>query len=308
MKIDSNRLFTLLLTLMLFSGASAQDYQEQMKLIRPRPENCLVYGPVNHSENIAATDAQISLINPLSHLIIETIPADRNGWYLFSVKKGTVHGLLIETPGFFPYYSEFLIPIDHEEPAFNRPVFLPNNLRNRYTICFVPQDTLLEDDSNTLVNQLGDLLGTDPSLVLWFNPQGDDLDPVRINQLTGRLVNRGISVSRVRSGVNPPPVDTMIEVRIITDRHDMESLVNMKPEEPSEGSWTIQFAASKSSVSLKKFKGLEPVFEFKGKDGFYRYTFGNFPNKDAATAKLPFVKGKGYSQAFVKTVSSIKKL
>ncbi|MFO7617788.1 MAG: SPOR domain-containing protein, partial [Bacteroidales bacterium] len=61
-------------------------------------------------------------------------------------------------------------------------------------------------------------------------------------------------------------------------------------------------------VPVERFKDLDPVYEFKGKDGYYRYTHGDYPNQEAAQAKLQSVKRKGYNQAFVKTVGSIKKL
>jgi len=50
------------------------------------------------------------------------------------------------------------------------------------------------------------------------------------------------------------------------------------------------------------------VHEFRGKDGFYRYTYGSFQTKEEANRKLQLVKNKGFKKPFAKTVGSIKKL
>ena len=76
----------------------------------------------------------------------------------------------------------------------------------------------------------------------------------------------------------------------------------------TDETWTIQITASKKSIDTKTFTGLKPVLEFKGKDGFYRYTYGTFNSRDEAAARISFVRQKGYKQAFAKTIGSIRKL
>ncbi|MFA6482916.1 MAG: glycosyltransferase, partial [Bacteroidales bacterium] len=67
----------------LIPRAVSQDYKDQINMIRPKPENCLVYGVVSMQNKELLPDIKISLINPKSHES-ETILTDRNAWYLFS--------------------------------------------------------------------------------------------------------------------------------------------------------------------------------------------------------------------------------
>jgi hypothetical protein len=61
-------------------------------------------------------------------------------------------------------------------------------------------------------------------------------------------------------------------------------------------------------LGKKTYKGLDPVYEFKGSDGFYRYGYGAFKTKEEAGRKLTVVKRKGFKKAFVKSTGAIKKL
>ncbi|MDD3810678.1 MAG: hypothetical protein PHV14_00165, partial [Bacteroidales bacterium] len=73
-------LLMIMLVLCSLPQADAQDYQEQMKLIRPRPENVLIFGIISLPDNSVVAGATVNLIDPFSFQIVETIPSDQKGW------------------------------------------------------------------------------------------------------------------------------------------------------------------------------------------------------------------------------------
>jgi GT2 family glycosyltransferase len=290
------------------SYASGQDFKDQINMIRPAPENCLVYGVLSQQNGQLLTDIKISLINKKTSEIKETITTDRNAWYLFSVQRGSPYGLLIEKNGYFPYYTENTLPIDLADNKVERNVVIPDNLKNDFSLYYPSSDTLLGETSQALVLQLAELMKKHAGLTAWLDPQGDSLDYLRVNGLTATFMKYGIPVSRLTTGVRPDNAETFIRIEINTGT---ENAVLMQPSgvnQPDEDSWTIQFAASKTPLAKKAFKDLDPVHEFKGKDGFYRYGFGTFKSQEEANKKLQVVKKKGFSKPFAKSVGSIKKL
>jgi hypothetical protein len=224
------------------------------------------------------------------------------------VRKGTPYGLIIEKDGYFPYYAENTIPLDLPETKVEKNIILPDDLKNDFTLFYPESDTVLGEKSKALLVQLTDLLIRQPTLVAWFDPQGDSLDFARINRLTAALRDSGISATRLLTGNQPDSSGACIRIGISTSPENAVLMQTFASELPADDLWTIQFSASKTPLSKKAFKGLEPVHEFRGKDGFYRYSYGTFKNRAEATAKLSVVKKKGFAKPFAKQVSSIKKL
>ena len=58
--------------------------------------------------------------------------------------------------------------------------------------------------------------------------------------------------------------------------------------------------ATKRPVNLNQFKALEKVKQIKGKDGFYRYVFGEFEGFSKAKTALENIQKSGYKDAFIK--------
>ena len=69
-----------------------------------------------------------------------------------------------------------------------------------------------------------------------------------------------------------------------------------------EATYTVQVMALKVPVETSYFKNLASVEVFKGLDGFYRYTIGNFNSYQQASSALKEINAKGYTQAFVRFV------
>ena len=64
--------------------------------------------------------------------------------------------------------------------------------------------------------------------------------------------------------------------------------------------YIIQLMATKRPVNLNQFKALEKVKQIKGKDGFYRYVFGEFEGFSKAKTALENIHKSGYKYAFIK--------
>lgn len=301
-------LLILLMASAMIPRVQSQDFRDQLNMIRPLPDNCLIYGTVSLQDNELLPDVRVSLIDIKTHEVSESIRTDRNAWYLFSVKKGLPYGLMIEKDGFFTYYTENTIPVSLPENRTEKNIILPNDLKNDFALYYPASDTVLGDKSQALLVQLIGLMKKQPGLTAWFDAQGDSIDFARINRLTDVFMRNGIAISRLRTGSQPDTAVTCIRIEISTGPENAVLMATSDPVQPDEESWTIQFSASKAPLSKKSFKGLDPVHEFKGKDGFYRYTYGSFRSLEEANRKLRFVKNKGFGKAYAKSVGSIKKL
>jgi len=75
-----------------------------------------------------------------------------------------------------------------------------------------------------------------------------------------------------------------------------------------KGEYTIQIKALTQKVNSKEFTDLEGVEVYKGKDGFYRYTFGEFKTREQAEeAKLEITKQELIKDAFIVLINNLKK-
>jgi len=64
--------------------------------------------------------------------------------------------------------------------------------------------------------------------------------------------------------------------------------------------FTVQLAATMRPIDIEKFfLGLEGINEHYGKDGYYRYTFGLFNNKEEARKLQKSMIERGFTGAFL---------
>ncbi len=78
------------------------------------------------------------------------------------------------------------------------------------------------------------------------------------------------------------------------------------PEEPETiNIFTIQLRAFRHTVSKAYFGGLEDVSVYYGKDGLYRYTYGNYNSYQEALKDLGIIKKNFYEDAFIRNLSSL---
>ncbi|OFX58524.1 MAG: hypothetical protein A2046_05515 [Bacteroidetes bacterium GWA2_30_7] len=74
----------------------------------------------------------------------------------------------------------------------------------------------------------------------------------------------------------------------------------------TSATFTIQIKASANAVDKSEFKGLEPVKEFIGTDGFHRYAYGEFPNYASAKAEWEKIITNGFPDAFIVNIEAYK--
>jgi hypothetical protein len=78
-----------------------------------------------------------------------------------------------------------------------------------------------------------------------------------------------------------------------------------KMNEADKGTFTIQLFALKKPLENPSYKGLKDVEVIQGKDGYYRYVWGEFLGKTSAKQALEDVIAKGFYDAFVVDINKL---
>ena len=95
------------------------------------------------------------------------------------------------------------------------------------------------------------------------------------------------------------------------DAHIVEKQASNQKDpilEQTSGEFTIQIKALKVEISPKEFTKLEGVKTYKGKDGFYRYTYGEFATREeAVNAWAEITKQDLVKDAFIVLIKNLKK-
>ena len=301
------------IVIMLLSWLSpelyAQNYRDQRRLIRLRPGKVMLFGKVQDYTGQKLSAATISIYNPRNFAIIENIPLDDLGEYLFTVEKGSHLGLLVEKESYFPYYQEIDIPVDAQKEVENN-LYLPDGIRKEFSLVYSPDAKM---PANTdLLEELISLLISQTGLSLWIPSQENQSGKSRLDFLDSLFQSRGIEKYRLISGSVPGNTDQIVQLNFITDKdaqeppaHVFADLTKAKDEDMR---WTLQFSASRQKLSGRKLKGLKNTRVFVGSDGYYRYTYGSFATRKEANQAISYLQSKGFSQAFPKKIGQLKKL
>lgn len=69
--------------------------------------------------------------------------------------------------------------------------------------------------------------------------------------------------------------------------------------------FTIQLKAFRHPVSKGFFSGLEEISVYYGKDGLYRYTYGEYDSYKAALNDLELIRKSNYEDSFIRNLSSL---
>ncbi|MEA1878300.1 MAG: SPOR domain-containing protein [Bacteroidota bacterium] len=311
MRIKRFFLFTLLasICLMLPDSTQSQNYRDQMKLIRLKPNNVMVFGKINDYTGEKLSGANVSLFDPIILSTIETIPVDDQGEYLFTIEKGKKIGFLVEKKGYFPYYHELTISlVADNELEYN--LHLPDGIRKTYSLIYTLEGNI--PSNNSLLEELISLLINQTGLSIWMPVQENPLGKSRITFLDSLFLARGIEGYRLLSGSLPGDTDQVVELNFMTDPEAKEADASVfegnSTVSGKDDKWTLQFSASRSELSARDLKNLKDTRMFKGKDGYYRYTYGVFNSRQEANQAISFLRDKGFSQAFPKLIGNLKKL
>ncbi|MCD6347205.1 MAG: SPOR domain-containing protein [Bacteroidales bacterium] len=269
----------------------------------------MIYGKILDYTGQKLSSATISIFNPKTFNIEETIPVDDLGEYLFTVEKGSYIGFLVEKDSYFPYYLELKIPLDAEN-ELEKDLYLPDGIRKDYSLVYAPQ---AEMPSNTdLLEELISLLISQSGLSLWIPSQENPLGKSRLNFIDSLFQARGIEKYRLVSGSLPRNSDQIVQLNFLTDQDVSEPeqgiFENLATDQGEDNLWTLQFSASRNKLTARNLKGLKNTRMFKGKDGYYRYVYGTYSSRQEANQAISYLQSKGFSQAFPKKIGKLKKL
>ncbi len=304
-------IFLLVLIGFMSITVHGQNYRDQKKLIRLKPNNILVFGQILDPSGEVINNASISLLDPQRAKILETIPVDDLGEYLFTLEKGKSFGLILEKEGLFPYYTQFIVPTNLEE-EWEYTIQLPEGLINNIELSYnydsdIPSNQkALEDLINTLSNF--------KDLSVWVPEEPDSIFQLRIAELRNTFLEAGIESYRLFTGESPSDPERLIKLRINSEKKpegseltETDKIISNKPI-ISPNKWTLQFVASKKELPESDLKGLGDFKLFRGKDGYFRYTYGVYDSKEDAESGKAFLKKKGFGQAFAKKIEDLQKL
>jgi len=90
---------------------------------------------------------------------------------------------------------------------------------------------------------------------------------------------------------------SIVELEETEDGELEVEVIDVQPQTPLEGYYTVQLAAG--DVNMSRFSNIEDPMKCKGADGIYRIIAGVFEIKDEATQYLKHLKGLGYKDAWV---------
>ncbi len=95
-----------------------------------------------------------------------------------------------------------------------------------------------------------------------------------------------------------PPEETIAE--------DTTTMVKVEPEYV----YTVQILALLNPKTVRRsfLKDLEGVLKHDGKDGFHRYTYGEYTGLDNALQTLEMIRSRGYDDAFIRKVQRYSEL
>lgn len=291
-----------------FASLFAQNYREQLALIRLQPDNSVVIGKISDYDGDKLSGAKISLFNPRSLSILQTIPVDDQGEYFFTIKKGQTLGFLIEKEGYFPYYHQLTVPVEAPE-IIEQALQLPDGIRRTYILIYPPEGFIPVNGG--ILEELISLMMNQTELSLWMPDQQNPLGKSRIVFLDSLMLNRGIEPYRILSGSLPGNRDQIVEISFETDPDAQQ--ISAYSEQPisrsgSDEKWTLQFSASKSKLPERDLRGLSDYEVFEGKDGYFRYTYGQYNSRQEANDAIIVLRNKGFNQAFPKLIGNLKKL
>lgn len=304
-----------LLSIFIIS-AQGQNYRDQKKLIRLKPNNLLVFGQIlEASGETISGGATVTLFDPPGAKMVETIPVDDLGEYLFILEKGKTYGLIVEKEGCFPFYSQFVVPTDEEE-EWEWPIQLPDQLQNRYELKYPPMAT--GPSNPETLDSLVTFLSQFSNIQVWIPELSDSIFPLRTSRIKSKFIDAGIESFRIHVGPTPGSADQFVILEFINDNTGVSIEGDPTDEDISEydspddplppGKWTLQFLASRRELQSSDLKGIKEFRMFEGKDGYYRYTYGVYDSKEKAQAGQSYLRSKGFSQSMVKKIEDLQKL
>ena len=185
-----------------------------------------------------------------------------------------------------------LINLTHQN-VFVADIFVPGRLRPKHDMSF----SIILVQSETFIDTMPDKF------------QGEQIALIITDSAflyTAGSFNRKVEAMKLLNEA----IDEGYDDAMMLEKQDLEDLIReMSGDDlPVVITYTIQIMALENPVEVGYFKDLDGVSRFRGRDGLYRYVYGEFDSIDKAMKMLPEIQDMGYHDAFIMYLARYKKL
>jgi outer membrane protein OmpA-like peptidoglycan-associated protein/Tol biopolymer transport system component len=180
-----------------------------------------------------------------------------------------------------------------DENVFVADVFVPRHLRPKhdmsYSVILIQSETFIDTMPDEFLGEQIALIITDSAFLY-----------------TAGSFNRKYEAMKLLNDA----VDQGYDEAMMLEKQDLEDLIRdlSGDDLPVVITYTIQIMALENPVDVSYFKDLDGVRRFMGRDGLYRYVYGEFEGIDDAMKILPEIQEMGYTDAFIMYLARYKKL
>ena len=179
----------------------------------------------------------------------------------------------------------------------NDDINIPENLKDRdltYSIILLKQVNRLPADYFDKYDELYKYNINEYQDGLYIYTLGNFKQKSKLIEIFNTILDLGFSNAEI--------IDSYELQNLLTEN---EAGVGISETNLSE-SYSIQLKATSIPIDIKSFKPLEGIKEIKCIDGFYRYIYGEYKNKDFAQKELDKIVNKGFSEALIIDLSKLK--
>jgi len=176
-----------------------------------------------------------------------------------------------------------LINLQHDN-VFVADIFVPRRLKpvqdQAYSVILIQSETFIDTMPDEFEGEQIALIITDSAYLY-----------------TTGSYNRKVEAMKMLNEA----IDKGYDDAMMLEKDDLEDLIRELSggDLPVTITFTIQIMALENPVEVSHFTNLEGVRKFQGRDGLYRYVYGEFNNIDEALKLLPVIQSKGYPDAFI---------
>jgi len=328
--VYTKKTFGLLIVAVLLVFSANAQVNKQQKFLRINPNICTVIGNISSEQENLLSDVLLTVIDNDTHDFIGNYsPEISTGIYSINLLKAHKYQIIVECQDYYAYLVEIMIKADSEK-EISMNIIIPDSYRKSFTIEFNALN-FEEDNINTL-SLIANLMTEYPdmkirlvyeddiisghladSIFLRFNTMGLFSDRVLGSRIAAGKPEEYIVDLIIKHNIYPEEIekdvveedlldDELLEERDKNNIEIKKDSILIIEDEIGDPVFTIQLAASKKPFKPGHFQGLTNVKVYHGKDGYYRYTSGQFVTKRAATQHLANLKAKGHSQAYIREI------
>jgi len=275
-------------------------------------------------------DALLTIIEGKTRNFLGTIEVEpATGGYSIPLKKNLDYQIIVETDEYFTYLMNVNIA-SGEGKETEKDIIIPDSYKKYFKLEF--EELSFNEKQDSVVTFISGLLSGNQEMKIKLIFKEDSISGlladsvIRVFDDFGIISNRLITEREFPGGkddhmlsleikhqiipVNEPVNITMENEEDIVEQQELDTIDEKKIveeeiiDEEGDPVYTIQLSAAKKPVKPGFYQSLDNIKVYHGKDGYYRYTYGKFVSLKFAELKLEELKKKGYTNAYVKEISS----